>query len=146
MSRIDKYFSYITILATLTLFGWSHFVYRQNMVIKIHAFDSIATIPNSYIYDLKRISSGSSFWSSDDGRVLVGERSELKPDFWEWVKKATVSKEEKCGIQVIDTSDNKVASYLFFNDANYMFFAGVPREVVENTLTSICENRKHFNK
>jgi len=133
-----------TIFLIFILVAFALHIYKGKQINKIHifAFDSIATIPTYYIFDLKTIKAGNSFFGGNYGRILVGSMDELKPDFWKYFNTKNPIQTKNCGVNITETVESGIKTVIFNDKENYIIFAGTPESVKNDALESICKNKK----
>ena len=108
----------------------------------IRVFGGMLVLPSGYAFDMASYTNrnGASFlrYVRPGGRVVVGAHSDLKPDFWEWVRRTRTTETEQCGAKVIRLIDRGHFATLLHNGEEYVFFAGVPEADVAFALTTLC--------
>lgn len=121
--------------------GW----YRESKVPSgayLEVFGHILVLPSGYTFSVSRSASSDGFafvpYHLKTGKVIVGPYTALSGSFHEWVTKSTTKTEERCGVHVIQLTDQGKTSTFVHDSKEYVLFAGVPPEDIEFSLAAFC--------
>jgi len=112
----------------------------------------VLVIPSKYWLDVITYRSGTNFKKfgitngAPGGNILVGQRGELKPEFWDWVSKSKQREHERCGINIVNTVSQEIRSVLAYDDRYYILFVAVPDAEIDSSLDNLCRSRAQMNK
>jgi hypothetical protein len=111
-------------------------------------FDGAMEIPEKYWLDMSSYDAGISYvdFSKTGGRIAVGRKSELKPDFWTWLQRDKIDEKTRCGVIATEAKSGEIKSTLLHNEKHFVMFVGVPDVEVERAINSLCRFRMRFEK
>ena len=107
----------------------------------IHIFDSVTALPNECYLDAGYPEHGISFMCKS-GRVTIGNVSELKNEFFNYVKETIKSETKHCGLNITKFGQSGLDSHLVRKDKQYMLFATKDEGVFKLAMSVYCSNSK----